>query len=374
MTDQSFFREAAEEYRRERERGGDRSKDKGTPTFALIRASDMEDSEPEFLIDDIAETSSLALAFGDPGCGKSFWTIDIGCCIATGQPFHGKRVLPGLVIYLAGEGHKGIKRRLRAWEQHTGHSLKDAPLFFSKVPARLLDAAHAAQVAEAVDAIAGREGNPRLIVIDTLARSFAGGDENSTKDMSEFVAAVDAMKARYPGCTILIVHHTGHSDKQRARGNLSLKGALDAEYRIEKSDNAVTVTCTKMKDAPEPPPMGFTLKGVELGVTRDGKPFGSAVLVAGDAPIRQRQRMPQGLRAALASFLKAKRDGGHADDLSRGVHVEDWRPVFYETNTADTPGAKKMAFQRARKALVESGDLTVIADVYRLARMPEAMQ
>lgn len=342
--------------------------------FALVRASDMEDREPEFLIEDIAETSSLALGFGDPGCGKSFVLIGASCCIATGRDFHGKRVLQGLVIYLAGEGHNGIKRRLRAWEKHTGQSLKGAPLFFSKVPARLLDAAHAAQVAEAVDEIARVEGAPRLIVIDTLARSFAGGDENSTEDMGNFIAAIDALKARYPGCTALIVHHTGHSDKQRARGNFSLKGALDAEYRIEKDGDAVTLTCTKMKDAPEPPPMGFRLQRVDLGVTSDGKPYGSAVLVAGEAAAPVRPRTPQSLRAALASFLKAKKDGRHADDLGMGVHVEDWRAAFYETSTADTPHAKKVAFQRARRQLVESGDLSVHADIYRLARIPEGMK
>ena len=52
--------------------------------------------------------------------------------------------------------------------------------------------------------------------------------ENSTQDMSRFVAACDAVRRRY-GCTMLIIHHSGHGDKGRARGAIALKAALDAE-------------------------------------------------------------------------------------------------------------------------------------------------
>ena len=65
---------------------------------------------------------------------------------------------------------------------------------------------------------AALEGLPVLIVVDTLARNFRGGDENQTADLNQFVAMMDDLKARYASCTILIVHHTGHGDKQRGRG------------------------------------------------------------------------------------------------------------------------------------------------------------
>lgn len=340
--------------------------------FQLVRVSDMVFSEPEFLVQGVLETSALALAFGDPGCGKSFVAVDFACCIATGRNFHGREVIRGPVIYLAGEGHNGLKRRTIAWERHTGQSLDQAPLYFSKVPAHFLDAAHADAVATAVDAIAAIEGFPVLIVIDTLARSFAGGDENATKDMSEFIAAVDAMKARYPGCTVLIIHHTGHAEKQRARGNLALKGALDTEYRVEKDGETVTLTATKMKDAPEPDPLAFLLKSVDIGVTRHGEVFTSAVLEMTAAPVKRRAKMSPANRLGMDTFLRAKRDAGLGDDLSAEIHLEDWRHVFYAGHTGDTTEAKKKAFQRVRDALVKDGDLAVTDDLYRLARLPEA--
>ncbi len=95
--------------------------------------------------------------------------------------------------------------------------------------------------------------------------------------MTKFVAALDAFRERY-GCTILLVHHTGHSDKNRARGNMALKGALDAEYRVEKTGSGIVIECTKMKDAPEPKPLHFSLASVKLADGQDGKPVTSAVL------------------------------------------------------------------------------------------------
>lgn len=339
--------------------------------FPLIRVGDMTFSAPQFVVYGLLETSSLALAFGEPGCGKSFIAIDLACCIASGLAFHGREVKGGPVIYLAGEGHSGIKRRTIAWERHNGQSLQNSPLYFSRVPARLLDADHAKSVAKAVDNIATKEGNPVLIVIDTLARSFAGGDENSTKDMNDFVAAVDDMKARYPGCTVLIIHHSGHSDKQRPRGAGSLKGALDAEYMVKRQGEIVSVTSPKMKDAPDIEPLAFKLKSIDVGVTEDGEVFTSAVLEETQA---QRQKGPVltgNNKLAMETFLRAKANAGAANDPSVAVHLEDWRSEFYAAHTGDNQASKKTIFNRARGELVAKGFLSVLNDFYRLSAVSD---
>ena len=338
-------------------------------SFKLVHISDMRFSEPEFLVDDLLETSALALAFGDPGCGKSFVAIDLACCIATGHKFHGREVRQGTVIYLAGEGHNGLKRRTVAWGKHTGQNPIDGPLYFSEVPARLLDAAHSTAVAAAVDTIAAAKGKPALIVVDTLARSFAGGDENATKDMNDFIASVDAMKARYPGCVVLIVHHTGHSDKQRARGSLALKGALDAEYRVEKVEGTIALSCTKMKDAPEPPPIGFALTGIDLGMTdRKGRPVTSAVLVETEAPAKRAPRLTGQPLIAMQAFADAVKDhgvtkGGEDFPVNRKcVALTDWRAACdrHQLSSGDADSSKRAAFHKAWKNLQERGVIRVL--------------
>ena len=101
--------------------------------------------------------------------------------------------------------------------------------------------------------------------------------------MSQFISACDAIRRKY-GSTILVVHHTGHSDKSRARGAIALKAALDAEYRLEKADSLI-LTATKMKDAETPPPMAMELVTVDLPGLLDefGNPITSAAINVLDA-------------------------------------------------------------------------------------------
>ncbi len=225
----------------------------------LVRADQIKIKPPGWLLRGTLESDTFALIFGEPGCGKSFLVIDWACRVASGAQWRGHDVKAGPVIYIAGEGQQGFGRRIAAWQKHTGVSLKGKPLYASP-PVALTDLNSLEELARSIDAV----GAPSLIVIDTLARCFGGGDENSTQDMTQFVCACDALRLRY-GCSVLVVHHAGHGDKSRARGAIALKAALDAEYRLEKSgENHVMLTATKMKDAEEPMPLSLSLTEVEL--------------------------------------------------------------------------------------------------------------
>lgn len=52
---------------------------------------------------------------------------------------------------------------------------------------------------------------------------------------------------------------------------MALKGALDAEYKVAKTGNAITLTNDKMKEAATPAPIGFQTVDVTLGHDRDGE-------------------------------------------------------------------------------------------------------
>jgi hypothetical protein len=113
-------------------------------------------------------------------------------------------------------------------------------------------------------------------VIDTVARNFGDGDENSTEDMGKFIMNLDAY-IRVPfGCNVMLVHHSGHN-MDRARGSSALKAALDAEYSVSNEDGLITLTATKMKDAEHPSDIGFRFHYVELGEV-EGVEIGSVVL------------------------------------------------------------------------------------------------
>jgi len=241
----------------------------------LTRVAEIECRPPAWLIRGALEQDTLSLLFGDPGAGKSFLALDWALRLATGTPWRGHEVKKTPVVYVCGEGHNGFGRRVKAWQQYNGVDLTDAELFIAPaVP--MTDAGQLGDLLADID----EAGKPGLIVLDTLARCFGGGDENNTKDMSNFVAACDAMRQRF-GCSVLIVHHVGHGDKSRARGAIALKAALDAEYRLSMAEGkTLTLTATKMKDAEQPAPLAAMLETVDLpGMFDDyGNPVSSAAL------------------------------------------------------------------------------------------------
>lgn len=338
---------------------GEGAAHKGAFTFQAVGSLNYR--KPEFLIDSLMETSVLALIFGDPGCGKSFAAIDMALCVATGTPFHGHDVKQGPVFYIAGEGFNGLARRFAAWSKHRSVDIEDAPLFVSNRPAQFLDSGSAEQVSEAVAALAEQHGNPALIVIDTLARNFGPGDENSTSEMGQFVAAIDDLKAQFRGCAVLIVHHTGHNEKKRARGSMALKAALDCEYCLSKNESIVKLSNTKMKDAD--PPNVQTFKLVSVGLDDGGS---SAVLELTEDTASDRSKpLTASQKLAKESYIEAAiKSGIWNDEGFAGLHLDDWRPAFYASHTGDNPDTKKKAFNRSRSSLLGDGLVAVRDDVY----------
>lgn len=329
--------------------------------FRFAPVGELKCKAPSFLVNGLIETDTLGMVFGDPGCGKSFLAVDLALSVATGTPFHGLDVKKGSVFFIAGEGHNGLARRYHAWSKERGVSLEGVPLFKSERAAQFLDRANATAVAQAVDQIADQFGQPSLIIVDTVARNFGPGDENSTSDMGAFIAAIDDLKARYPGCAVLLVHHSGHADKQRARGAMALKGALDCEFRIEKNDSGLHIHCTKMKDADTPPTLHFALKTVQLDANTT-----SAVLHAIEAP-EQQIRLTPSQRLGIETYKAAAAARGiWTNGTFMGVLVEEWRSQFYAKHTGDTQEAKRKAFLRVRNDLVNSRRISVNDDVYRL--------
>lgn len=239
----------------------------------------------DWLVRDLFETDSLALIYGQPGGGKSFFAVDIACSIATGTPFFERQVKAGPVFYIAGEGHNGLARRFKAWEASRGVPIVPGTLFKSGGAMQVLDEDSAMAVSDQIMRTCDQLGQaPAFICIDTLARNFGAGDENSTEDMSVFITHLDKWFRRRFGCCVSTVHHAGHN-MERARGSSALKAAVDAEIEVGRDDSGtVKVRFTKMKEAELPGDLLLRLKGIELPgiVDEDGNPVSSAALQLAD--------------------------------------------------------------------------------------------
>lgn len=186
-------------------------------------------------------TDGFSVLYGPPKSGKTFLALDWALRIATRTEWHGHSVIGGPVLYVSGEGAGGLHSRIQAW--HTANATTSSNLYVIPFAARLLNPDHIGQLLDDVMATGAR-----LLVIDTLARSMSGADENSSQDMGQAIAALDRIRQEV-GCGVLVVHHSG-VDGTRPRGSTALFGAADTLARVDGQDGGtMRLSCEGMKDA-----------------------------------------------------------------------------------------------------------------------------
>jgi len=237
--------------------------------FRLVPITDIHVRAPVSLVQGVHARDTLALLYGDSGVGKSVFAVSLAYAISTGRQWFGRRVTRGPVVYIAGEGQSGIRRRFAALEQTEGVPLP-ATLYLHEGVVGLVDTG---SVDAVVAAIASLPAPPVFVVLDTLARTFGPGDENSTEDMSAFVAAVDRIREAARGATVEVIHHTGLTAKDRARGSYALHCGVDDGFELARRDDGrIVLTSKKSKDTAPAAPMSFRLRVVEL-LRPDGEPM-----------------------------------------------------------------------------------------------------
>ncbi len=62
-----------------------------------------------------------------------------------------------------------------------------------------------------------------------LADTNTTGDENSSQDIAAFIGNIDK-HIKPLGAAALVVHHSGHGQKDRSRGSSSIRAAMDGEF------------------------------------------------------------------------------------------------------------------------------------------------
>ena len=336
ITKDDIFR-ATEDY-------SDHSGEKYSTHSRLLDISELIiDIKPiNWIVRDYVENDSLALIYGAPGSGKSFFTVDLACSIATGHEWMGHKVTQGGVFYIAGEGHNGLARRFKGWEESHATKIKPGQIFKSAGATQMMSEDHITELSEDIYQTSEQTGQkPSAIIFDTVARNFGQGDENSTQDMSRVIALVDEHIRQRFQCLVVFVHHSGHN-AERARGSSALKAAVDSEYEVTKDESGnVTIRGTKMKDAELPPELVLKLKSVELpGVfDEDGEAVTSAYLGTPDDLIHSKVAETTDGKKILAS-----------DVLN--VLQADW---LSNKKLGMALGLTQASAQRAVKALVSYG-------------------
>jgi hypothetical protein len=248
-----------------------------------------EDIEPSlssaYIVKGVIDDGAMSVIYGPSNSGKTFFALDLVFHIATGRQWRNRRVKQASVLYLAAEGGRGVKNRIAALG--LTHGLTDVPLALRRAGLDLLqseaDLQHVYDLANRVKARA--PDKPQIIVIDTLSRIMAGGDENSAADMTALIRNIDAIREA-TGAHIVLVHHTGKDTARGARGHSSLRAATDTEIEVgvvgEDGEESRAAMVTKQREHQGGETFAFTLKGVQLGTDEDGDEVTSCIIESAD--------------------------------------------------------------------------------------------
>ena len=336
----------------------------GAPAaIKIIRFAEIEPAlDTVDLVEDFLGDGAMSVLYGQSNSGKTFFATDLGLRIACGWEWCGRYVERKGVIYCALEGGFGIRNRVAAFRQE--HALDGQNIPFGIVPMSLdmLNPDDPSALVTAIRTEAEEIGFPiGFVVIDTVARAMAGGNENAPDDMGMLVHHGDLIRQE-TGAHLMWIHHSGKDEAKGARGHSSLRAATDTEIEITSDGTSRVARVTKQREYECSGEFPFSLKVVELGQNQRGKTITSCVVehgegnAAGAASFRRRLK-GHNKRAleVLADLVATSGQEGHAGVPSGYQSVPDkwWRERFYErAMPGDSDDAKQAAFRRATVALV----------------------
>jgi len=262
----------------------DRSRDLKTKFgISYTRFSDIDPAPVKtWLVKDFLGAGEMSCAYGPPGSAKSLLAGDLAAHVAWGQDWMGRRVSQGAVLFVAIERSWLVKCRLAGISLH--HGITELPL---AVLSGSIDLCSNRTGADGIIECAKRleeesESKMRLVVIDTVSRALAGGNENSSEDMGALVQNVLHIQEG-TGAHVLLTHHVPH-DQNRMRGHGALLAACDTTLRIEGGDLR-TATVEKTNDGAEGERVAFAIESIEVSLDPEtGDPTMTPVIRAAEVP------------------------------------------------------------------------------------------
>lgn len=300
-----------------------------------------------YVIKGFIAPGDVGCIFGEPGAGKSMIAPYLGYMVSRGKEAFGMRSKQGKVFYLPAEDESGMQMRVRALHEQYG----DADDFF------VVRGAHIAEVDALKDLLREvKRQKPSLIVIDTLAASFPGLEENSSEAMSRVVRVGKRLAAF--GAAVLFIHHSTKDANGTPRGHSVLNGALDVSMELFKADDdgIVRGRLKKNRNGPCDRNIAFSIQSHVFGFDEDGD-----VVTAGycEPRVGQAAKKRIHLNPPQKEALAILRDKlGHVPDKSLGVPIDDWRKACRGSPkicASDNPETVRKAVQRAFEGLFRMG-------------------
>jgi len=242
--------------------------------------------EQDYLVEGWWTERGRSVIGGPSKSGKSFLAIHLAMCVARGLPFFDIPVKEGAVVYQAGEGGWGIKKRFKAYRKHfeVGPD-EDVPIV--PLTARVNLYAKDGDTQPLIDEIKAWSltlSKPlRLVVIDTLSTATAGANENDGKDMSVVLDHIARIEHEC-GVHVCLVHHM-NADGKKLRGHTSIYANVDQVVlvTVDPMTKIRTALLDKQKDDEDGLKLTFSLQSVQIGANaKTGRDQTSCVVVTVD--------------------------------------------------------------------------------------------
>jgi AAA domain len=332
-----------------RERAGstvaDQIANRAKERFQITWFDDVDQSAAkEEILQGVLGAGEFSLFVAKPGTAKSVLVGDIGCHIAAGMDWHGRKVKQGLVVFYAAERKRLTERRVAAWRKK--HDVTNIPFVVIggklDMTTGLIDAKTLAATIKGLEEKSGRKCV--LIILDTVTRTFGPGDQHQSRDMQRYVQSVDEL-TRGTGAHIAAIHHSPWSD-DRGKGAIDLDGAIDVSFVVNVVGTGLakvfTLSCTGANDGEDGPVTSFRLESIALGTDADGNVTTAPVVVQADPAKSDGSNLKGQTTKALESLERAIEEHGECPpDGSRGfpdgvvtVTREQWRAQFYADTRA----------------------------------------
>jgi hypothetical protein len=313
--------------------GGEADKSPETATensdaLPLVWARDMEAvTDTTDFVEDLLGGGQMSVVYGESNSGKTFWATDLAMHVAAGKAWFEREVETGGVIYVALEGGFGIRNRVAAWKLH--HGVSD--MAFGVIPTSINMLDPDADTPRLIDSIRGAaksiDAPIRMVVIDTLSRALAGGNENSSEDLGACVMNADRVRDE-TGAHVMFIHHSGKDQAKGARGHSLLRAATDTEIEITRDHDAgVSISrVAKQREMEIGGEMAFELETMQLGENKRGKPVTSCVIKSVEAGAKRQKKLRPG--SVDAQMMKHIRRMFMEDGIPFKAHPEAGMPLI----------------------------------------------
>jgi len=207
--------------------------------------------KPSWIIPDFVQADSLTVIFGKLKSFKSFLALHLCLGVSAGVEVFGHKPERGCVVYAVGEGQWNIAHaHAPAWM--LAHSVEAPDFYIIPTVPKVIFGGDDGDAAQLVAQVKARGLKPTAVVIDTMARSIGGLDENSAKDVSTFVAACDYIREALH-CAVIVIHHSGKDKTKGSRGSSALDAAADTVIEVERHLKTmfVSMAVREQRNAPE---------------------------------------------------------------------------------------------------------------------------